>query len=208
MYIHHHQQHCQRSISTIQVQLAWVWPKTHSYVLANWDPIENFDFISPLSFRVCFLSRWFQFVTNDKIFIPVKPWDLIGFISFLFICVFYPHKLSKIHQFGNVAQRNWESINAKKHENTAPHNHWKKSWAMVVFMRVLSERPPYTQKRNHHRLFTFCLLHDLSLLPGGHIYWSCLIMSPLKGWPVWCSYTYLPGKCWGHIPECIFFVTQ
>ena len=55
----------------------------------------------------------------------------------------------------------------KKHENTAPHNHWKKGWAMVVFMRVLSERPPYTQKRNHHRLFTFCLLHDLSLLPGG-----------------------------------------
>ena len=138
----------------------------------------------------------------------VKPWVLIGFISFLFICVFYPHKLGKIHQFGNVAQRNWESRNAKKHENTAPHNHWKKGWAMVVLMRGLSERPPYTQKRNHHRLFTFCLLHDLSLLPGGHIYWSCLIMSPLKGWPTWCSYTYLPGKCWGHIPECIFFVTQ
>ena len=41
---------------------------------------------------------------------------------------------------------------------------------MVVFMRRLSERPPYTQKRNHHRLFTFCLLHDLSLLPGGGSY--------------------------------------
>ena len=41
---------------------------------------------------------------------------------------------------------------------------------MVVFMRGLSERPPYTQKRNHHRLFTFCLLHDLSLLPGGGSY--------------------------------------
>ena len=82
-----------------------------------------------------------------KIFIQAEAWDLIGFISFFFICVFSSNKLSKIRQFGNAAQRNWEFNTPKKHETIVPHNHWKKGWAMIVFLKSLPEKPPYTRKK-------------------------------------------------------------
>ena len=93
---------------------------------------------------------------------------------------------------------------------TLPHTTTERKAERWLYSWEDCQRDHHTHKKEnitgylHSALFMTIVFFQ----EGDHMYRSCLIMSPLKGWPVWCSYTYLPGKCWGHIPGCIFFLTQ
>ena len=103
-----------------------------------------------------------------------------------------------------------ENLEMRKNMRTLPHTTTERKAERWLYSWEDCQRDHHTHKKEtitgylHSAFFmTFVFFQG-----GEHMYWSCLIMSPLKGWPSWCSYTYLPGKCWGYIPECIFFVTQ